>query len=605
MKFSKVLLAMLLISPVLASGCSGVLKHRNTIQIHVNDSFSLQGQLIQDFYTDKSAYSPGETVNFTLEVKNSTGKDFNGKIVFDCKSINNSVYSDSIDLSVQSGENKSLSFSWNPPNTDYKGYLVEAEAVSENKAIDHRNTAVDVSSSWAKYPRYGYLCRYPQMTESEISAVVERLSKYHINGVQFYDWQDSHDKPLAGTVSNPSQEWKDIAGRDTYKSTVAGYIAALHKKNMMASNYNLMYGAYDDFENRGIRKEWALYTDEDRSSVCSYQLPDNWESSLNLMNPAKSEWCNYILDQEKNVFDTYGFNEFHIDTLGNLGNVYDYNGNPVNLADSYNNFLSQVEKQLKKGFIVNTINEYGLTAAANSNADFLYSEVWPSSYANYEGLQRVVNDSFTASNNKKAVVIAAYVNYMVESGSFNPNAVKLTDAVLFASGASHLELGDTGMLSSEYFPNDKLSVPDELSEDLRSYYDFLTAYENILREPVESQEFSGSIQGYPMSDDGSEGTVWAFEKDIGEFKAIHLINLLSRSTNTWRDDDGSCESPTKISNFTVEIPDSGNVASISLASPDLFGGSMIPLDFTRKDGKIQVKVPSLEYWDMLLVQTTK
>jgi dextranase len=96
----------------------------------------------------------------------------------------------------------------------------------------------------------------------------------------------------------------------------------------------------------------------------------------------------------------------------------------VNLADSYNNFLSQVEKQLKKGFIVNTINEYGLTAAANSNADFLYSEVWPSSYANYEGLQRVVNDSFTASNNKKAVVIAAYVNYGVESGSFNPNAVK-------------------------------------------------------------------------------------------------------------------------------------------------------------------------------------
>ena len=374
---------------------------------------------------------------------------------------------------------------------------------------------------------------------------------------------------------------------------------------MTAANYNLMYGAYDGFEKRGVRKEWALYTDENRSSVCAYKLPDNWESSLNIMNPASGGWMNYILGQEKKVFDAYGFDVFHIDTLGNQGEVYDYGGNSVELCGTYKGFLTQAKKQLKKGFVLNTVNEYGIAQAAASDADFLYTEVWPNSFSNYYALQRAVQDNFTASKNKKSVVLAAYVNYGVQSGSFNPNAVKLTDAVLFASGASHLELGDTGMLSSEYFPNDKLSLPGALSSDLRSYYDFLTAYENILREPVESKDFSGSIQGYPASGDGSAGTIWAFEKDGGEgYRAIHLINLLSRGDSLWRDDQGNCEPPKKLSDFTVEIPDPGGAVKISLASPDFYGGSMINLDFSRKNGKLQIKVPFLDYWDMLLIQTT-
>ena len=224
-------MAVLLLPYVLFSGCSGGVKGtRNTISIRPHESFAEQGRLISDFYTDKSDYRPGEQVQFTVEVHNQTGKDFNGKIVFDCKHIDQSVYSGSLDVSLKSGGKKALNFSWLPPNSDFKGYLIEAEAVSGSTLDDHMGTAVDVSSSWSRYPRYGYLCNYPKMTQSQIDSVVERLSKYHINGLQFYDWQDSHDKPLAGTVTNPSAQWEDIAGRKTYGSTVSGYISALHKK---------------------------------------------------------------------------------------------------------------------------------------------------------------------------------------------------------------------------------------------------------------------------------------------------------------------------------------------------------------------------------------
>ena len=69
---------------------------------------------------------------------------------------------------------------------------------------------------------------------------------------------------------------------------------------------------------------------------------------------------------------------------------------------------------------------------------------------------------------------------------FNTPAVLLADATIFASGASHIELGDgSRMLSSEYFPADtKFAVSPELSMQLRHYYDFLTAYENVLRYQV-------------------------------------------------------------------------------------------------------------------------
>jgi dextranase len=35
-------------------------------------------------------------------------------------------------------------------------------------------------------------------------------------------------------------------------------------------------------------------------------------------------------------------------------------------------------------------------------------------------------------------------------------SVRLTDATIFAAGGDHIKLGDTGMLSKEYFPSANL-----------------------------------------------------------------------------------------------------------------------------------------------------
>lgn len=68
------------------------------------------------------------------------------------------------------------------------------------------------------------------------------------------------------------------------------------------------------------------------------------------------------------------------------------------------------------------------------------------------------------------------------------------------------------MLSSEYFPNRKLAVSEELARDLRDYYDFFTAYETVLRHPEDRREWNGSLSGYQLGKDGEPGEVWMFGK---------------------------------------------------------------------------------------------
>lgn len=584
---------------LLSCSCSSSSK----IVIKPDDTYLLQTKLIEDLYPDKAAYKPNETVKFTLSLKNETGENFDGTIALRCWHLNDNIQTQNILVSLKKDESKTVAASWQPPSNDYMGYMVEALAIKNGKIQDQRNTAVDVSSTWSRFPRYGYLCNYDSISKEDVQKTIDWLCKYHLNGLQFYDWQNSHDQPLAGTVKKPAAQWKDIANRDTYRSTVKNYIEACHSRNMMACNYNLMFAAYDDYQKREIQEQWGLYKDPDHDMQDIHELPSTWASNLNLMNPGNVGWQNYILSKEKEAFQVYGFDVFHVDTLGNRGIRYDYSGNQIDLAENYTAFLNAAKKQLGKDVVMNAVNGYGTKAAANADTDFLYTEVWPDFYPEYSNLKSAIDSNTRFSGGKKSSVIAAYMNYKVSGQAFNENAVKLTDAVIFASGGSHLELGDTGMLSSEYFPNQKMYLSDKLKSNLRSYYDFLVAYENILHAQTKWSELNASMGSYPVSDSGDAGSVWIFGSENKTYDTIQMINLLSRSDEQWRDDTYSCEAPKVVNgaNLTLDYS-SSKISGVYLASPDIKGGSMFALDYTLKNGKLWIKIPSLKYWDMLIIK---
>ena len=136
----------------------------------------------------------------------------------------------------------------------------------------------------------------------------------------------------------------------------------------------------------------------------------------------------------------------------------------------------------EKILVMNAVNQYGQREIANSPVDFLYTEVWTPNNT-YADLASIIIDNFAWSNGKKNSVLAAYMDSDLTSskGFFNTPGVLLTDAVIFAFGGAHIELGEH-MLSQPYFPNNNLQIKGDLRDAMTKYYDFLVAYENLLRD---------------------------------------------------------------------------------------------------------------------------
>lgn len=569
-----------------------------------------KGMLIDDVFTDKARYNPQDKVAIKIALNNKLNKAYSGNLNIYFQYLNKTVEVKKVKLALKSNEKKTIDISWKAPKEDYKGYMVGVYAYHGAKLDDNKNTAVDVSSDWSKFPRYGYIAEYPKQDKEKSEAVIDWINKFHIDGLQFYDWQNKHQKPLpTDDISKMPESWKDIANRDIYFQTVKDYIDSAHDKNMNAANYNLIYGAYTDYKEDGIKPEWGIYKDSNHAEQDEHPLPSSWASSLDIFNPANKEWQSYIYNQEKNVNKILNFDVFHMDTLGKRGESYDYFGNEVNLPDTYTEFINNAKKALGVKVLFNTVNRYGLEQVAKSDVDFLYSELWPSDFPSYYSFKDTVDKGYELTAGKKNTVIAAYMNYnRAESkGEFNDSSVRLTDASIFAAGGDHIELGDTGMLAKEYFPNKNLSMAPSLVKAMRNYYDFIVAYENLLRDGLTEVNNKIGIQGIDTSDKGEQDTVWTYAKEKKGVEVIQMVNLLGMEYPNWRDDGANYDPPTfkkalKL-NYTT---DAKNIKGVYFASPDINGGKSISLKYkSTSDGNktnLQIDVPELQYWDMIYIE---
>jgi dextranase len=192
---------------------------------------------------------------------------------------------------------------------------------------------------------------------------------------------------------------------------------------------------------------------------------------------------NYLAGRNNDVYQVLDFDGFHIDQLGNRNhNLYNYNGQVVDLPSAFNSFVHAMKNAApSKYHVMNAVNQYAQQQIAASPVDFLYSEVWNPNNS-YQQLAQIITDNDAFSDHTKNSVLAAYMNYDLASGQgfFNTPGVLLTNAVILSFGGSHLELGEH-MLGKEYFPNNNLQMRGDLRDAMVAYYDFQTAYQNLLR----------------------------------------------------------------------------------------------------------------------------
>lgn len=461
---------------------------------------------------------------------------------------------------------------------------------------------------------YGYLSKFPSQSSATSSNTIAWMAKYHINYVQFYDWQWKQHIPLAGTVQSPAASWLDIANRTIYRQTVLDMIDACHAKGMFAMNYNLLYGAYGNYQSdgSGVSSQWGLYNSPG-GSQWTVSLPAGWaggSGSLAMFNPANTNWQNYIFSRENDAFSAYsGFDGWHVDQLGDWGLKYDANGNTVDVWTTFTGFLNNAKAATGKRIVFNNVGAYGMFSTCSQvNADAVYVECWEGNgQTTYNDLKTTIDNGIAWSGGK-SVVLAAYMNRNKTSGSFNIPGVLLTDATIFASGGTHLELGDDGkMLCNEYFPNVNVTMSSALADTLTNYYNFIITYQDYLYGGFANSTNAISLS-VPSANVATPQKVWAFAKVLNGTHMLNLINLVGESSINWRDENGTYPVPTPQANFTTKYYyGTGTPTSVQVASPDINGGAAQPLSFTTGSDAggnyVSFTVPSLAYWNMIIIGT--
>ena len=581
------------------------------------------GTAISDVYTDKARYAPNEEVHLFVVLQNNEASHSHSAftVTLTFWELGTRIGHDvSKTVDVAGSQPVQVAIDWMPPSADFSGYFVEARLIAKDgHVVDRSQTAVDVSSDWKRFPRYGYLAHFSKAEGAVPAEWIATLNKFHINGLEFYDFENRHEQPLAGSVEHPASSWKDIAGREVDRAIVDGFIASARQYNMMSMAYNTSYCAYADaFENgSGINLKWATWntSGEPRTVQTAMALDLNgseeWKTHrLVYMNQNSPEWQHYLFGQMADLFQVYQFDGWHIDTFGTRG-AYAYDGAYVNFIQGFRPFIDHAHEYLNKRVVLNTVNTWGQDETARSDADFVYSELWED-HETYASILDAAAQVHVA-NPQAGLVFAAYLQRAPKEDDpppkkdFNTPSVLLADATIFASGASHIELGDgSRMLSSEYFPADtKFAVSPELSTQLRHYYDFLTAYENVLRFQVAPAAATVTVAGQPSSPYGVPDTIWTIARSKGEKTIVHFINLEGSDDSHWRDVAADRPAAPMLTNLKVRVAADSDIAEAGWASPDADGGAYHPLALTtaKDHGQryVEFVLPSLHYWDMVVL----
>lgn len=580
------------------------------------------GSALLNVFTNKARYSPKEEV--LIEVESNEKLSFNStsatlEITF--WHIGERV-GEPIKLSVDANRlyPQPIEVAWMPPDKDFQGYLVHVRLVGpQSHLLAEGNTAVDVSSSWQRFPRYGYIAQFNKAEGADPSRWIAELNTFHIDGLEYYDFEYRHDKPLAGSVEHPAPTWKDIANRTINGRLLDAFLRDAHRYNMMNMAYDSGYSAYPQSFSMpsGPKLAWAIWPKPDGprtlASTMSLDLGGEipWKTKrLIYMNLNSDAWQHYIFTQMQDLFRVYSFDGWHIDTFGTRGG-YNDQGQYVNFINGLPAFIDHAHSFLHVPIVLNTVNTWGEAAVARSQAAFVYSELWQD-HETYSSILATADEVHVA-NPRKSLVFAAYMQRPVagvappKTRYFNTPSVLLTDAVIFAAGASHIELGDGDrMLSSEYFPADtRYALSASLLRKLRNYYDFLTAYENVLRYNMSVAPCTASVLGYPVSPYGVPNAIWTIAREKGSRTVLHLINLMGSDDPYWRDSEAQRKPPPLLTHLALKIAVGRPVVSVGWATPDLEDGMYHSLLFKSMiaggQRYVLVKVPSLRYWDLIFL----
>jgi dextranase len=543
---------------------------------------------ITDLNLDKAWYRPGETVHLTGKIFSQVGQPVQAQIIAQVTYITMTLATIEQSIVLQGGS-QTFEFSWVPPKEAPRGYGLDLTLKTPTgETWASASTAFDVLERWTQAPRYGFLSDFPP-NRSDIPETMAQINRFHLNALQFYDWMYRHEQLLTN-----QEPYQDPMGRTLSRTTVDKLISAAHQYNIAAMPYTAVYAASVDFYQQ--HPDWAIYGVDGKPLLFG-------ENFLVYMDPRpNSPWTQHLLAQFDQVLEQTAFDGIHLDQYRDPKVGYDQQGQSYNLDTVLAEFINLTHQHVMAhrtdgAVVFNAVTNWPIETVAPSDEDIVYIEVW-SPYTWFNELHHLIVQAQNLGNGK-AVVLAAYISPSLEHN------VRLVDAIIFASGGGHIELGEQdGMLADPYFPRyERLS--SDLADVMRRYYDFAVRYEDVIgpssQDATEDYSNRIEVQGVSTNPGQVKDTIMPLVRETPGYTAISLVNLLDLTSPEWKVPEP--DPPTALGPTMVRI--SGvqrTIRQVWVASPD--GNDLSPqnLEFGQIGDQISLQLPGLEYWSMVLIE---
>ena len=528
------------------------------------------GLILQQVYTDKARYNPGNTVTITVSEKNNTGSSWTGSIALSITHLESSVYTSSQNVTLANGATGTTTFTWTAPATDFQGYRLDVTAGT----IDYLAGAIDVSSDWTRFPRYGEMDTFDSSeTQAQSQDLINQLARdYHINAYQIYDWFWRHENLIPKTNGVPNSSWTDWSGRNITWSTVQNQINAIHAQNGAAMAYNMTYGALNGYGtySPGVSTNWAVFPDSSHTTQSHFDFgPAFPGTSMYIFNPTNVGWQNYMVGQYQDALTTGNFDGLQLDQLGkpwcctfgdSNGLVYDNQGKPVDIGyawaslvgnDKATNSAHKVTFNVVNGGVTGSGVQNGAgiwgvdNVIRNAKTDFTYSELWDNTET-FTAAKAWIDYARRMSGNK-AMVVAAYMNYANGANQWDANwdpgpRSEAESATLtgVTTNTDHAGYTGTGFVDGFASVGDAVTFTINITETGK--YSLVFRYGNgsgalNTRNVYVDGANVATLKFSPIKDDSGNNTWdrWAFDADtVVNFTSTgnHTVKLAYDSGNT-------------------------------------------------------------------------
>jgi len=522
---------------------------------------------LRDVYPARGMFKPGEPIQLVAEIEAEATAAASLRITIAHLA---SIVATWIEPVALTPGTRTVTLDWAAPDIAPRGYGVELELLDDaGRRQDAATTAFDVLPAWTTFPRYGFLTDFTP-GRGDIAAAVESLARFHLNGLQFYDWHYRHDHLLP-----PEPEYTDPLGRRLSLAVVAEGVRAAQAHGMAAMPYLAVYAASPEFWRD--HPEWALYDAERRPISFGDGL-------LGLMNPAPgAPWTRHLLGECDAVLAALPFDGLHVDQYGEPKVAFDAKGKPVDLPAAFWSFIGALKERHPQATVLfNAVGNWPIEALTASPQDFSYIEVWPP-WTGYRDLQEIVTRARALSGGKP-VVVALYL------AADRPVNIRLADALIFSCGGSRIELGERErLLADPYFPRHQ-PLPSELRTTLRRYYDFAVRYGEWIG-PAASNATEGSVE--------APAGVWVVCRATGDWFVVCLVNAAGLEEARW---DQPLPPPVPQTDVSIRVRTPWPVGQVWCASPDGGHPELHPAAWGREGDEVRVTLPFLDTWAIAAFQ---